>query len=64
MFKMNQDAMLYTRGSKGEWDRYTEIGGSEGLRWDNMLPLLKKVGRRSNTGINLTPCMIGREVDT
>lgn len=38
----SHNAMLYTRGSKGEWDRYAEIGGSEGLRWDNMLPLLKK----------------------
>jgi len=35
--------MIYTRGSKGEWDRYAEIGGSDGLRWDNMLQMLKKV---------------------
>lgn len=35
--------MVYTRGSKGEWDRYADIGGNEGLRWDNILPILKKV---------------------
>jgi len=35
--------MVYTRGSKGEWDRYADIGGNEGLRWDNILQILKKV---------------------
>ena len=40
-----------------------EIDSSKGLRWYNMLPLLKKVGCHSNTSTNLTPCMIDREVN-
>lgn len=37
------DAMIYTRGAKSEWDRYAELGGNDGLKWDNVLPLLMKV---------------------
>ena len=56
--------MLYTRESKSEWDSYANIGDRKGLKQDNMLLLLKKMGHHSNTGINLTLYIIGREVDT
>lgn len=35
--------MIYTRGSRDDWDRWAEIADDEGLRWSNMLPLMKKV---------------------
>jgi len=46
--------MLYTRGSKGEWDQYAKMSGNEGLRWDNILPLLKKVRVATSSNADLT----------
>jgi len=56
------DSMLYTRGSKGEWDQYAKIGGNEGLSWDNILPLLKKVSNPTSPSADLICEWIGRKV--
>ena len=56
------DSMLYTRGSKGEWDQYAKISGNEGLSWDNILPFLKKVSVATSPSADLTCGWIGRKV--
>jgi len=37
------DGMVYTRGSKDDWDRWAEIVEDDGLKWDNMMPYMLKV---------------------
>jgi len=56
------DSMIYTRGSKGEWDQYAKISGNEGLSWDNILPFLKKVSVATSPSADLTFEWIGRKV--
>ncbi|KAJ3511702.1 hypothetical protein NLJ89_g3945 [Agrocybe chaxingu] len=36
------NGMIYTRGSKADFDRYANFTGDEGWSWDNMLPYFKK----------------------
>ena len=35
--------MVWTRGSKDDWDRYAEVTGDDGWSWDAMLPYMLKV---------------------
>jgi hypothetical protein len=35
--------MVYTRGSRDDWDRWAKITDTEALKWDNILPLIRKV---------------------
>lgn len=35
--------MVWTRGSKDDWDRYAEVTGDNGWSWDAMLPYMLKV---------------------
>jgi choline dehydrogenase len=37
------DGLVYTRGSRDDWDNWARITGDEGLTWDNMVPLMLKV---------------------
>ena len=37
------DYMLYSRGSSGDWDRFADITGDQGWKWDNMLKYAFKV---------------------
>jgi len=37
------DGMVFTRGSKDDWDRWAEIVEDDGLKWDNMMPYMLKV---------------------
>ncbi|KAJ7693407.1 alcohol oxidase [Mycena rosella] len=34
--------MVYTRGSKEDFDRYAEVGGDSGWTWNNLVPYMKK----------------------
>lgn len=38
------DYMVYTRGSREDYDRYARISGDEGWSWNKMLPYFRKVG--------------------
>ncbi|KAJ3563653.1 hypothetical protein NP233_g8801 [Leucocoprinus birnbaumii] len=38
----SHNAMIYTRGSKSEWDQYAQLGGNAALKWNTILPLLMK----------------------
>ncbi|KAJ3576989.1 hypothetical protein NP233_g29 [Leucocoprinus birnbaumii] len=38
----SHNTMVYTRGSKDDWNMRAEITGDRDLTWDRMLPLLKK----------------------
>ncbi|KAJ3561543.1 hypothetical protein NP233_g10130 [Leucocoprinus birnbaumii] len=53
----SHNAMIYTRGSKSEWNQYAEVTGNKGLKWNSVLPLLMKAEKwgqspnaSSNTG--------------
>lgn len=37
------DGMIYTRGSRDDWNQWADITGDDGLRWSNMLPVMEKV---------------------
>jgi len=37
------DGMVFTRGSRDDWDRWAEIVEDDGLKWDNMMPYMLKV---------------------
>jgi hypothetical protein len=37
------DGMVYTRGSRDDWDMYAQITGEQNLSWDKMQPLFFKV---------------------
>ncbi|KAJ7680727.1 aryl-alcohol oxidase [Mycena polygramma] len=39
--------MVYTRGSKDDFDRWATVTGDEGWSWDNLLPYMKKNERFS-----------------
>lgn len=43
---VSQDGMVFTRGSRDDWDRWAEVTGEEALRWDNMLPFMFKARDR------------------
>jgi hypothetical protein len=35
--------MIYTRGSKDDWNQWADITDNQDLKWDNVLPVMKKV---------------------
>lgn len=35
--------MIYTRGSEDDWNRYADLTGDDGWKWDSVLPYAKKV---------------------
>ena len=37
------DYMIYTRGAKDDWNRYAELTGDDGWKWDSVLEYAKKV---------------------
>lgn len=37
------DFMVYTRGSKEDFDRWAKVTGDNGWSWDNLVPYMKKV---------------------
>jgi hypothetical protein len=37
------DYMVYTRGSKEDFDRWAKVTGDDGWSWDNLVPYMKKV---------------------
>ena len=37
------DGMVFTRGSKDDWDRLAETVEDDGLKWDNMTLYMLKV---------------------
>jgi len=39
----HSDYMLYSRGSSGDWDRFANVSGDQGWKWDNMLKYAFKV---------------------
>ncbi|KXN90565.1 Glucose dehydrogenase [FAD, quinone], partial [Leucoagaricus sp. SymC.cos] len=40
--KVLGDTMLYTRGSRDDWDRWAEMTGGDWLKWKNVLPYILK----------------------
>ncbi|ESK84505.1 aryl-alcohol oxidase [Moniliophthora roreri MCA 2997] len=36
------NCMAYTRGSKGDWDRYAQVTGDSGWSWDEVQPYIRK----------------------
>ncbi|KAL0564556.1 hypothetical protein V5O48_017489 [Marasmius crinis-equi] len=36
------NGMVYTRGSRDDWDRYAKITGDDGWSWDNIQPYIRK----------------------
>lgn len=38
--------MIYTRGAQDDWNRYAELTGDDGWKWDNVLQYAKKVRLR------------------
>jgi len=42
-FDSPEDGLVYTRGSKDDWNRWAEIIGDDAYSWDRMLPFLLKV---------------------
>ncbi|ESK84508.1 aryl-alcohol oxidase [Moniliophthora roreri MCA 2997] len=36
------NCMIYTRGSKGDWDRYAQVTGDSGWSWDGIQPYIRK----------------------
>ncbi|KAF8342788.1 uncharacterized protein EI90DRAFT_3115329 [Cantharellus anzutake] len=45
----NVNFMLYTRGTKEEYDRIARIAGDQRWSWDNIIPFAKKSETRKNT---------------
>jgi len=37
------DGMVFTRGSKDDWDNWAKIVEDDDLKWDNMMPYMLKV---------------------
>lgn len=37
------DGMVFTRGSRDDWDRWAKIVEDDGLKWDNIMPYMLKV---------------------
>lgn len=37
------DGMVFTRGSKDDWDGWAKIVEDDDLKWDNMMPYMLKV---------------------
>lgn len=37
------DGMVFTRGSKDDWDNWANIVEDDDLKWDNMIPYMLKV---------------------
>ncbi|KAF9447616.1 GMC oxidoreductase [Macrolepiota fuliginosa MF-IS2] len=44
----SHNGMVYTRGSKDDWDRYASIIGNKELTWQNILPVMFKTERLTN----------------
>ncbi|KAL0573358.1 hypothetical protein V5O48_008601 [Marasmius crinis-equi] len=36
------NGMVYTRGSRDDWDRYADVTGDEGWSWDQIQPYIRK----------------------
>ncbi|KAL0571185.1 hypothetical protein V5O48_010777 [Marasmius crinis-equi] len=36
------NCMVYTRGSRDDWDRYARVTGDDGWSWDNIQPYIRK----------------------
>ncbi|CAA7266121.1 unnamed protein product [Cyclocybe aegerita] len=59
------NCLVYTRGSKADFDRYANFTGDEGWSWDNMLPYFKKSEKftppsdRHNTAGQFDPSVHG-----
>ncbi|KAF8964891.1 hypothetical protein BDZ97DRAFT_1659542, partial [Flammula alnicola] len=41
----SMDCLVYTRGSKADFDRYANVTGDSGWSWDSILPYFKKSER-------------------
>ncbi|KAJ3558042.1 hypothetical protein NP233_g11591 [Leucocoprinus birnbaumii] len=39
------DGMVYTRGSRDDWDSWAKIVEDDGLKWDNIMPFMLKAER-------------------
>ncbi|EKM75427.1 hypothetical protein AGABI1DRAFT_123192 [Agaricus bisporus var. burnettii JB137-S8] len=39
----SHNGMIYTRGSRDDWNQWADITGDDGLRWSNMLPIMEKM---------------------
>ncbi|KAF7760086.1 CAZyme family AA3 [Agaricus bisporus var. burnettii] len=50
----SHNGMIYTRGSKDDWDRWADLSGNEDFRWDKILPLMMK-GERFTQDIENQP---------
>jgi len=37
------DGVVFTRGSKDDWDNWAKIVEDDDLKWDNMMPYMLKV---------------------
>ncbi|KAL0572693.1 hypothetical protein V5O48_009267 [Marasmius crinis-equi] len=37
-----KDCLLYTRGTRDDWDRYANVTGDEGWSWDSIQPYIRK----------------------
>lgn len=44
------NAMVYTRGNKGDYERWRDVHGAEGWGWDDVLPYFKKSEDYRGTG--------------
>lgn len=59
------DCLVYTRGSRADFDRYVAHTGDDGWSWNNMLPYFKKSERftqpsdRHNTSGQFDPTVHG-----
>nr|Q0R4L2.1 RecName: Full=Pyranose dehydrogenase 3; Short=PDH 3; AltName: Full=Pyranose:quinone oxidoreductase 3; Flags: Precursor [Leucoagaricus meleagris]AAZ94874.1 pyranose dehydrogenase [Leucoagaricus meleagris]AAZ94875.1 pyranose dehydrogenase [Leucoagaricus meleagris] len=43
----SHNSMVYTRGSKDDWNHWADITGDQGLSWDSILPVMKKAEKFS-----------------
>nr|V5NDL4.1 RecName: Full=Pyranose dehydrogenase; Short=PDH; AltName: Full=Pyranose:quinone oxidoreductase 1; Flags: Precursor [Agaricus campestris]AHA85313.1 pyranose dehydrogenase [Agaricus campestris] len=41
------NGMVYTRGSKDDWNKWADVTGNRDLSWDSILPIMKKVEKFS-----------------
>ena len=39
------DQMVFSRGSRDDYDRYARLTGDDGWSWDNLAPFIRKVDR-------------------
>lgn len=42
------DGMIYTRGAGSDYDKWAEMTGDNGWRWDSLMPLIKRVRFRNS----------------